>query len=208
VNLNRFLKYINIIVAVFVAAVTGPFGTRLSSPPQTSGEIPAPFLRASRSFDSQVCRTSAAALVIFVRPGYCAAQTGVSARVHEASGTGTLAEIFGRVAVPSDIDSRRMRLRRLAEQHVKRLPENDRKVLAAYARGINHFLETHVGSYPIEFTLLGFDPAPWSLSDSVLVALTLYRTLTDSWRDELVKKAMLETGEKDKVNALFRFAQV
>ncbi len=76
-------------------------------------------------------------------------------------------------------------------------------MFAAYARGVNYFIETHRGKLPLEFTLLRYDPRPWTITDSILCGLQMYRDLTNTWRDELRKAAMLSGGNRDKVNLLF-----
>ena len=53
-------------------------------------------------------------------------------------------------------------MRRIAEEHYRTLPPADRAVFAAYARGVNYFIETHRGNLPLEFTILRYDPRPWS----------------------------------------------
>ena len=116
---------------------------------------------------------------------------------------GELSEIVGAAGLESDRESRRLRLRRIAEQIYVNLAEPDKKIFAAYARGVNAFIESHRGRYGVEFTLLQYDPRPWSVVDSILVGLHMYRTLTSSWRNKLVKDQMLRTGEPDKVNFLF-----
>ena len=62
-------------------------------------------------------------------------------------------------------------MRRIAEEHVRTLPPADRAVFAAYARGVNYFIETHRNALPLEFTLLRYDPRPWSIVDSLLCGL-------------------------------------
>ena len=79
-------------------------------------------------------------------------------------------------------------------------------MLAAYARGVNYFIETHRGTLPLEFTLLRYDPRPWSIADSILCGLQMYRNLTTTWREELQKQAMLAGGDPAKVNFLFPIA--
>ncbi|MBZ5725926.1 MAG: penicillin acylase family protein [Acidobacteriia bacterium] len=116
---------------------------------------------------------------------------------------GDLAEILGTAGLESDRESRRMRLRRIAEQAYTVLPPADRAVLAAYARGVNQFLATHRDNLPLEFTLLGYQPRPWSAIDCMLISLHMFRTLTTTWRDEVVKRAMLAEGDAAKVNFLF-----
>ena len=83
------------------------------------------------------------------------------------------------------------------------LPAADRVVIAAYARGVNYFIETHRAALPLEFTLLRYDPRPWTIVDSILCGLQMYRELTTTWRDELRKAAMLAGGDRAKVNLLF-----
>ena len=58
------------------------------------------------------------------------------------------------MTLEADRDARRLRLRRLAEEHYKTLDPKERAYLAAYARGVNYFIETHQKALPVEFTLL------------------------------------------------------
>jgi penicillin amidase len=116
---------------------------------------------------------------------------------------GELSEVIGANTLELDREARRLRMRRMAEEHVRTLPPADRAVLAAYARGVNYFIETHRHQLPLEFTLLRYDPRPWSISDSILCALQMYRNLTTTWREELQKQSMLGAGNAAKVNFLF-----
>jgi penicillin amidase len=116
---------------------------------------------------------------------------------------GELAEIVGSAALESDKDARSLRMRHLAEDAVHTMPAVDRSALAAYARGVNAFIETHLNTLPIEFTLLGYQPRPWTLADSALLGFHMFRTLTTTWKDELLKRAMLLQGDPAKVNFLF-----
>ena len=56
---------------------------------------------------------------------------------------------------------------------------------------------------PLEFTLLGYDPRPWSVVDSILIGLHMFRNLTTTYPDELLKQNMLAGGDPAKVNFLF-----
>ncbi|MDP8983348.1 MAG: penicillin acylase family protein [Acidobacteriota bacterium] len=116
---------------------------------------------------------------------------------------GELSEIVGASALEVDREARRLRMRRMAEQQYLTLPVADRQVLAAYARGINFFIETHRGRYPVEFTILRYDPRPWSVVDSILAGLQMYRNLTTTWVQEVKKAQMLAGGDKAKVDALW-----
>lgn len=117
--------------------------------------------------------------------------------------SGELAEVAGAAALASDQEARRMRLRRIAEEHARRFSGQDRAAMAAYARGVNHFIETHAGRLPLEFRLLRYDPRPWTIADSLVISLQMFRSLTRSWRTELRKQSLLEGGDPAKVDFLF-----
>ena len=91
----------------------------------------------------------------------------------------------------------------MAEQIYANMPESDKSAMQAYARGVNAYIESHRGRYGVEFTLIGYDPRPWSVVDSLLCGLQMFRTLTSDWKNKLIKQQMLRGGEPDKVNFLF-----
>lgn len=117
---------------------------------------------------------------------------------------GDLAEIVGAAAIETDEATRRLRMRRIAEQVVTGMQPDDRAPFAAYARGVNFFIESHQKKLPFEFALLGYDPRPWSVVDSILVSLYMFRDLTTTWPDEVEKRSLLKGGDSTKVNFLFR----
>ncbi|MBK7930137.1 MAG: penicillin acylase family protein [Bryobacterales bacterium] len=116
---------------------------------------------------------------------------------------GELAAIFGSRALTSDTEMRRLRMRRAAAMHAANLNPIERQALAAYARGVNRFLEENSGRLPVEFTLLEYDPAPWSITDSILIGLEMARTLSLSFREEILKSGLLSVGEPALVQQLF-----
>lgn len=116
---------------------------------------------------------------------------------------GELAEVIGPSALESDRDSRRWRLARIAEAEEHALTPETRQVLAAYARGVNYYMETHRGRMAPEFALLHYDPRPWRIRDSLLVVLEMFRTLTSTWREKINKVHMLQAGDAAKVNFLY-----
>ena len=120
---------------------------------------------------------------------------------------GTLAEVMGPQLLESDRDARRLRLRRIAEEAYATLPAADRAAFAAYTRGVNYFISTHLNSLPVEFTLLNYQPRPWSVVDCLLMCLYMYRSLTTTWKDEIVKANLLAQGDRAKVEFLFPSAR-
>ena len=208
VRASRLLRVLNLSIAVLLIALLGAAYWYAWRPlPQTSGQISAPISAGGRiARDAKgVPHIQAASWedAIFLQ-GYAMAQD----RLWQMDGlrrraAGELAEVVGQAALESDRDARRMNLRRIAEGQERALVPQQRAVLAAFARGVNYFIETHRDRLPLEFTLLRYDPRPWAPSDSMLAGLEMYRTLTNSWRGELLREKMLQTGERSKVDFLF-----
>jgi penicillin amidase len=206
--MHRALKYVNIailILAILVLAVV--YWVAYRPLPQTSGAIAAPIAQQATAARDRlgVPHIHAATLedALFVQ-GYVTAQD----RLWQMDGLrrlsgGNLAEIIGPAGLSSDRDSRQLRLRRIAEAAYLTMPPADKAALAAYARGVNFFIDTHAGRYPLEFRVLSYDPQPWSAIDSILVGLHMFRNLTTTWRDEIVKRNMLLDGDRAKVDFLF-----
>jgi len=83
-------------------------------------------------------------------------------------GFGRLSEIFGETTVPQDRFLRTVGFGRAARSAWDHLPEQARTEIDAYVAGVNAFLETRHGSaLPPEFSLLGFQPEPWSGPDVI-----------------------------------------
>src|SRR5581483_955916 len=206
--MNRIVKYVNIVIAVVaIALLAGIYFFAWRPLPRTSGEIAAQISqKATASRDRLgVPHIRAATLedALFVQ-GYVTAQD----RLWQMDGLrrlagGELAEIVGKSALASDEEARRLRLSRLADDAEKTMPAADKAVLAAYARGVNFYIETHRSNLPVEFKILNYDPRPWRIHDSILAGLHMYRTLTTSWRHEINKLHMLEKGDRAKVEYLF-----
>jgi penicillin amidase len=202
------LRATNLSIAVLVLLLAGAvywFAWRPLA--ETSGEISAPVAgRVTVTRDSLGVPHITASTIedaVFVQ-GYVTAQDRLwQMDALRRLAAGELAEIVGPAALESDQESRRLRLARIADESERAMPAADRAMLAAYARGVNYFLETHRGRLPVEFTLLNYAPRPWSKRDTVLAGLHMYRTLTTSWRDEIAKLHMLQKGDRAKVEFLF-----
>ncbi len=105
---------------------------------------------------------------------------------------GRLAEIFGQVAVKSDVTTRTYGFYRIAKTVVRELPQEHMRILEAYAEGVNNYLDD-TKALPFEFTVLNYQPEPWKAEDSILVALGMFDTLT-AWAEQ--EERMLSVMEK------------
>ena len=117
---------------------------------------------------------------------------------------GEMAEIVGPTAVESDLEARRLRLRRVANLMMERLTDDDRLVFAAYARGVNDWLNGHLDGLPLEIRALNYTPRQWSITDTLLLSLHMFRQLSTSWTTEADEFMMLsQGGDAAKIKTLF-----
>jgi penicillin amidase len=207
-DLGRALKFINLSIAVLLVLVLAAVYWIAYRPlPKTSGQISAPVSAPATVLRDALGAPHIAAGgwedAIFLQ-GYATAQDRLwQMDVLRRLAAGELSEVLGSSTLELDREARRLRMRRIAEEHARTLPPADRAVFAAYARGVNFFLETHRNALPLEFTLLRYDPRPWSIVDSLLCGLQMYRSLTTTWREELRKMTMLEGGDRALVTLLY-----
>lgn len=205
---NRVLRYVNALLALGVLAVLAAAYWFLWRPlPKTSGVLMAgvrqPVAIVRDSIGVPHIRAASIEDALFAQ-GYVTAQDRLwQMDAIRRLASGELAEVVGAAAAESDTEARRLRLRRAAEAHAASLPEKDRALLAAYARGVNDFIDSNRANLPVEFRLLGYQPRPWSVADSIAIGLHMYRTLTTTWDDELIKWQMMRTGDPAKVAQLF-----
>ena len=102
---------------------------------------------------------------------------------------GTLAELLGAGALPSDVPLRTFGLRRAAERSLPILSQNVRDALDAYAEGVNDYVARH--SLPPEYAALEITTfRPWAPVDSLsiirLISFGLSFELTDLDRTTLL----------------------
>jgi len=114
---------------------------------------------------------------------------------------GRLAEIFGDMALDNDIKARTYGFHREAKAILKKLPPDHQQYLQSYADGVNSYM-TESGKLPFEFTVLGYQPEPWTPEDSLLVVLGMCENLTAG---EERGERMLSVMEKTLPDAAMRF---
>jgi penicillin G amidase len=103
---------------------------------------------------------------------------------------GQLSEVLGRETLDIDKDFRILNFGRAADRDFAMTKPEVRRLLEAYARGVNEFIQQRGNRLPIEFTLLNYKPQPWQPTDSLVIACYMYRTLTDT-REEEIGRAII-----------------
>jgi penicillin G amidase len=101
---------------------------------------------------------------------------------------GELAEILGPEYVKSDRYQRTLGMRQVAQRAAATASDTDRRLLDAYARGVNAYLDSHRQSLPVEFRVLGYVPRPWSPEDTFLIACTFNEMLNLFLMDDMLAR--------------------
>jgi penicillin amidase len=115
---------------------------------------------------------------------------------------GELAEIVGHSALEVDKLHRIYGFRSLAETLLARASDHTRKVLDAYARGINAFIERcDAKSLPLEFQVLQYQPRPWTPVDSLALGKLFAEKLSFTVDADLLR-ALLSDLPPERVASL------
>jgi len=109
---------------------------------------------------------------------------------------GRLSEVLGDAALEDDRFLRTLGMGRAAQAEAERLDPDSRAVLEAYSAGVNAYLaEGH--PLPLEFTLLGFKPEPWTPADSIGWGKVMAWSLGGNWDAELGRTDLIaKLGEE------------
>lgn len=96
--------------------------------------------------------------------------------------SGEMAELFGPRAVSWDARVRAHRLGEVAQAALRDLQDEDRRILEAYAAGVNSGLRA-LDERPFEYLVLRKSPRPWAPRDTVLCVLSMFLQL-NPWGGE------------------------
>ena len=107
-------------------------------------------------------------------------------------GSGRLSEVFGRATIPQDRFLRTVGFGRAARAAWNAMPDWARQEINAYIAGINAFVSFHHRSaLPPEFTLLRFEPEPWSGPDVLAWGKMMAWDLSANYTFELVRQDLV-----------------
>jgi penicillin amidase len=108
---------------------------------------------------------------------------------------GRMAEVLGPNAVGTDRFLRTLGVRRTAQAILPRLDEPTRRLLEAYAAGVNAYLATRKSPLPPEFLLTRApEPEPWSAVDSIGWTLMMAWDLSGNWGSEILRMRLAQKG--------------
>lgn len=107
-------------------------------------------------------------------------------------GLGRLSEIFGHETIPFDRMFRTLGLWKLSQNIETEISPESHKRISSYAAGINAFIESGSGAYPVEFDMLGYSPEPWNVAHAILLGRLMAWELNLSWWADLTLGAIAD----------------
>ena len=84
-----------------------------------------------------------------------------------------------------------------------RLAPQDREYLQAYAKGVNAYIQSHAKRLPAEMSLLFYKPAPWQVTDSILIGLNMVQLLDEHCAEKMGREAITNRIGVTLANALY-----
>jgi penicillin G amidase len=129
---------------------------------------------------------------LMVAQGYVHAQDRLwQMEFNRRMGSGTLSAILGESTIGLDIYVRTLGLARAAAKDWELLHAETRALLQAYADGVNAYIELHRDRLPLEFSLLGVSPAPWTPADTLSWGKVMSLNLNGNSTFELLRARLI-----------------
>lgn len=181
-----------VLIALVVIGCVGGYWFITKSHPQINGTLRVPGLQAP----VEIVRDSMGvphiyahnADDLFFAQGYVHAQDRLwQMDYNRRIGHATLSDVLGPAAIEYDRFLRTIGLARAARADYAVLSAEDRRPLEAYARGVNAFIEMNRNNLPIEFTLLGYTPAPWEPVDTIVWGKVMGYQLSGQYEGDLFR---------------------
>jgi penicillin amidase len=101
------------------------------------------------------------------------------------SGAGRLSELFGEETLNNDRKMRTLRLAASARRQSTMLSPSERRTFESYAAGVNAALDRFNKWIAPEIWLLGIEPEPWRVEDTLTIGLLLQLDLSWAMGEEL-----------------------
>jgi penicillin G amidase len=117
--------------------------------------------------------------------------------------TGDMAEVFGKSMISHDRLQRTLQIHAAADRAFAAFPPDQMRWFELYSRGVNASMETQRAHLPLEFRLLGYQPAPWTPRDSIVVGLALFQDLTTTFPEKINREALAARLSPELINDLY-----
>ncbi len=141
----------------------------------------------------------------FIIQGYLvASQRLFQMEIARRVARGTLSEILGPAALPSDRWYRLLGFTRVAAKAWQTLDTEQQNALKDFALGVNRFMDIYskdiwwTKGLGIEFEILRTKPQPWIPEDSLVCLLLMTESQSNSWKNDLRNESLQVLGELER----------
>jgi penicillin amidase len=185
------------VLLVALGALAWFYSIARSALPQLDGSLKIPGLSAKVTVirDGHGVPTIEAGNLddLFLAQGYVTAQDRLwQMDMMRRFAAGEVSEILGDAFLKHDREQRILGLKVAAQKALEVAPAQNRSHFAAYARGVNAYIESHRDRLPIEFRILRYSPRQWAPEDSTLIASQMVKDLNHyPYRDALEREKIL-----------------
>ncbi|MBN2078174.1 MAG: penicillin acylase family protein [Spirochaetes bacterium] len=191
-------KVIIAIVSILVIAVVSAFlFIRGAARVQTKGEIRVEGLAAPVTVirdEKGMPYIHAASLPDALRAqGFITAQDRLfQMELSRMMSQGRISELVGEKARGLDIQMRALGFVRQGKRHAAILSPKSRAFFTAYLEGVNRYIETREGEFPLEFRLAGISPGPWTIEDSMALLYYMGWSMSANIQTEMITRMLHE----------------
>lgn len=143
---------------------------------------------------------------LFIAQGFVHAQDRLfQMDLGRRQASGRLAEVFGSMAIEQDRYFRTLRLRYYAIASAAVQSPETMAILEWYALGVNAFIDQAVANnnLPVEFRILGYQPEPWTIYDSLTFVKYKAYDLAGNWEGQAFRAYLLQNFSLEQALELF-----
>lgn len=115
---------------------------------------------------------------------------------------GRISELVGEKGRKTDILMRSLGFLRQGRRHEKILDEPTRRIHQAYVEGVNSFIAAGK-DIPLEFSLAGIKPGPWSIADSLAIAYYMGWNSAANVKTEMIARMLTDRLGPERARELF-----
>ncbi|MGD2033597.1 MAG: penicillin acylase family protein [Bacteroidales bacterium] len=101
---------------------------------------------------------------------------------------GRLSEIFGDEYIETDLLLRSLRFSAKSERILSTCDEDLLLTIEAYTKGVNHYIKDNKDNFPLEFTLLGYEPDAWEKTHTLNLISYMAWDLKSGWSEYILHK--------------------
>ncbi|TFH42653.1 MAG: penicillin acylase family protein [Chrysiogenales bacterium] len=182
---------------VVIAVISGFLLVRRAARIQTSGEIrvegldsPVTVIRDEKGMPFIYAKSIPDALRA---QGFIAAQDRLfQMELSRMMSQGRISELAGEMAKNLDIKMRALGFLKYGKKHAAILSPKSRDYFNRYLEGVNRYIETRKGEFPLEFTLAGITPGPWTIEDSLALLYYMGWTMSANIQTEMISQMLNE----------------